>query len=114
MSFEPLDFVRHIVAEVEYLERASIGVDALSFATDATLQRAFIRSLEVIGEATKQLPFAFRAAHPEIDWRGMAGLRDGLIDGYFGVDLELVWDVVPTRIPALGRMLRLLLNDVDA
>jgi hypothetical protein len=52
MSFEPLDFVRHIVAEVEDLERASVGVDASSFAADATLQRAFIRSLEVIGDVS--------------------------------------------------------------
>ena len=66
MSFEPLDYVRHILDEVEYLEHASSGVDESAFLSDATLQRAFIRSLEVIGEATKRLPAEFRAAHPEV------------------------------------------------
>ena len=78
MSFEPLDYVRHILGEVEYLVHASAGVDESTFFADATLQWAFIRSLEVIGEATKRLPPEFRAAHPEVDWRGMAGMRDRL------------------------------------
>lgn len=109
MSFEPLDYVRHIMDEVSYLVAASDGVDAATFFGDPTLQRAFIRSLEVIGEATKRLPPSFRAAHPEVDWRGMAGMRDRLIHGYFGVDLELVWDVVTVRVPELRRSLRQLL-----
>ena len=88
MSFEPLDYVRHILDEVEYLLDASAGVDPSAFYTDATLQRAFIRSLEGIGEATKRLPPEFRSAHPGVDWRGMAGMRDRLIHGYFGADLE--------------------------
>jgi uncharacterized protein with HEPN domain len=114
MSFEPLDYVRHILDEVEYLLDASAGVDPSAFTADATLQRAFIRSLEVIGEATKRLPPEFRSAHPGVDWRGMAGMRDRLIHGYFGVDLELVWDVVQSRIPELGATLRPLLPDEGA
>lgn len=106
MSFEPLDFVRHILDEVAYLREASAIVDAATFYRDPTLQRAFVRSLEVIGEATKRLPQDFRDAHPAIDWRGMAGMRDRLIHGYFGVDLELVWDVVRTRVPDLEKRLR--------
>jgi uncharacterized protein with HEPN domain len=75
MSFEPLDYVRHIQEEVEYLLDAAADVDQSRFLADPTLQRAFVRSLEVIGEATKRLPPEFRAAHPEVDWRGMAGMR---------------------------------------
>lgn len=109
MFFEPLDYVRHIMDEVEYLVYASEGLAAEFFFEDPTLQRAFVRSLEVIGEASKHLPPQFREQHPEIDWRGMAGMRDRLIHGYFGVDLELVWDVVQVRVPELRRMLAPLL-----
>jgi len=110
MSFDVFDYVRHIVEEAEYLLDASAGLDAEAFFSDATLQRAFIRSLEVIGEATKRLPLEFRSAHPDVDWRGMAGMRDRLIHGYFGVDLELVWDVVTGRIPELHRSLAPLID----
>lgn len=65
------------------------------------LQRAFVRSLEVIGEAAERVPVDMRVRHPEVQWRAMTGMRDRLIHEYFGVDLDLVWDVVPHKIPAL-------------
>jgi uncharacterized protein with HEPN domain len=68
---------------------------------DETRQRAFVRSLEIIGEATKKIPEGFRKQYPSVEWRAMAGMRDRLIHDYFGVDYELVWDVVRNRIPEL-------------
>jgi uncharacterized protein with HEPN domain len=76
-----------------------------AFAADETLRRAFVRSLEIIGEAAKKVPPEFRVQHAAVDWRAMAGMRDRLIHDYFGVDFELVWDVVRTRIPELRRQL---------
>lgn len=60
-----------------------------------------MRSLEIIGEATKKVPEDFRAKHPTVEWRAMAAMRDRLIHDYFGVDFELVWDVVQRRVPEL-------------
>lgn len=111
MSFEPRDYVRHILTETDYLIRASEGVSLEAFLADETLRRAFVRSLEIIGEATKKLPASFRTAHPQVEWRGMARMRDRLIHGYFGVDHELVWELVQTEIPRLRYTLQQILSE---
>ncbi|MBX3328461.1 MAG: DUF86 domain-containing protein [Nitrospira sp.] len=101
MSFEPRDYLRHILVEVECLLDQSQILTYESFVADQTLRRAFVRSLEVIGEAVKNLPAGFRAAHPEVQWRPIAQMRDRLIHSYFGVDYQLVWDVVHQKLPEL-------------
>ncbi len=63
MSFEPREFLRHIASEADYLVRASAGVTRDQFLEDATQLRAFVRSLEIIGEATKRVPSEIRVAH---------------------------------------------------
>jgi uncharacterized protein with HEPN domain len=110
MSFGPPEYLRHILAEAEFLLHTSQGVTADAFARDPVLQRAFVRSLEVIGEATKKLPPSYRNEHPEVEWRAMAGMRDHLIHGYFAVDYQLVWDVVTTKIPRLQEQVSTLLE----
>jgi uncharacterized protein with HEPN domain len=109
MSFEPRDYLRHILLEAEYLLDQSQGLSFERFAADETLRRAFVRSLKVIGEAVKNLPEEFRASHPEVDWRSIARMRDRLIHGYFGVDYELVWDVVQEKLPELKRNIQSIL-----
>jgi uncharacterized protein with HEPN domain len=78
MSFEPLDYLRHVLVEADYLLEHSADLTADDFLQNDTLQRAFVRSLQIIGEAAKQIPEDFRARHPVIDWRGMTGMRDRL------------------------------------
>jgi uncharacterized protein with HEPN domain len=73
---------------------------------DATLKRAFVRSLEIIGEASKQIPDDFKQKYSHLEWRAMAGMRDRLIHGYFGVDYGIVWDVVKNRIPVLHQAIK--------
>jgi len=110
MSFEPRDYLRHIVVEADYLIAQSAGLTWERFAGDETLRRAFVRSLEIIVEAAKKVPDDFRDIDPKVEWRAMAGMRDRLIHGYFGVDYELVWDVVRNRIPELRRQLASILE----
>jgi len=98
-----INFCEHILAETEYLTNASAGTSRAAFLADETLKRAFVRSLEIIGEAVKQIPDDFRAGYPLVEWRKMAGTRDKLIHDYLWVDYELVWDIVESKIAELRR-----------
>ena len=70
-------------------------------------------SLEVIGEAVKNLPEEFRASHFEVEWRPIARMRDRLIHGYFGVDYQLVWDVVQEKLPELKRNIQSIIDNLQ-
>jgi len=69
------------------------------FLANADLQRAFVRSLEIIGEAAKKVPLDFRNKYAQVDWKGMAGMRDRLIHEYDTVNFGLVWQVLTREIP---------------
>lgn len=70
-----------------------------------------IRNLEVLGEATKRISQDLRRQYPQLPWREMAGLRDVLIHNYFGVDNEIVWNVVEKELPTLKEQIIDMLND---
>jgi uncharacterized protein with HEPN domain len=96
-----ISYCEHILAESDYLLKVSSEISRDVFLTDETLKRAFVRSLEIIGEAVKQVPDDFRDRYQNVEWRKMAGTRDKLIHNYLGVDYELVWDIVVSKIPFL-------------
>jgi uncharacterized protein with HEPN domain len=77
------------------------------------VQDAVLRNFGVIGEAAKRLDDAYRAAHPAIPWRALAGLRDVPIHQYEGVDLEKVWAIVEGGLPELREAIAALLPPLD-
>ncbi len=101
MSRSPKEYLQHILEESSFIIENSQGMDKSSFLTDERSKRAFVRSLEIIGEASKKLPDDFRQRNQQISWRKMSGMRDKLIHEYFGVDYDVVWDVVMNEIPRL-------------
>lgn len=79
---------------------------------DPLLSRATIRSLEIIGEATKNLPDDLKGKYSAIPWRQIAGMRDKLIHGYFGTDYDLVWNVITQEIPVLHQQVQRILDEI--
>ena len=101
MSKQPEEYLKHILDEIEFVLGSSQELSEDKFMHDETLQRAYSRSLEIIGEATKKLPKEFTDKHLQVDWSLMAGMRDKLIHHYFGGDYAIVWDVVKNELPKL-------------
>lgn len=106
MSKLPEHYLRHILDEIDFLQLNLHNLTKEQFFKSDLLRRAFVRSLEIIGEAAKKLPQEFKNQHMEIDWKSIAGTRDKLIHGYFGIDYDIVWDILKNEIPSLK-------NDVD-
>ena len=113
MSLSPLEYIRHILEEIDYILIQISNTNFNSFLKDATLKRAFVRSLEIIGEASKKLSEDVKAQQPDIEWRKVTGMRDRLIHDYFGVDYTIVWDVATTKLPDLRVKLQALLEATE-
>ena len=109
MSPSLIELLTHIHKETEYLVAKIAEINFEEFRDDDDYNRSIIRSLEIIGEASKRIPDNFKIQHAEIDWKGLSGLRDKLIHHYFGVDYELVWDIVNNEVPPLNKFLKHLL-----
>lgn len=110
MSKEPVEFLRHIADECTYLLSVNMDLSKDDFLDNETLKRAVVRSLEIIGEATKKIPADFKARWSLIQWKNMAGMRDRLIHDYIGVNYSIVWDVFKNKIPELYDQIQEVLN----
>ncbi|CAK8712901.1 DUF86 domain-containing protein [Candidatus Electrothrix aarhusensis] len=95
------DFLHHISEAAERIIAYTETMGCEGFFEDIKTQDAVIRNIEIIGEATKNLSDEIRNNHPEIPWKNLAGMRDRLIHHYFGVNLDIVWDVVKEELPQL-------------
>lgn len=105
MPKEPIDYVRHIFDECNYIISVCGNLNKDEFVNNGTLKRAIERSLEIIGEATKKVPADFKYRWNTIQWKNMAGMRDRLIHDYHGVNYSIVWDVVKNKIPELQKQI---------
>jgi uncharacterized protein with HEPN domain len=105
MSKEPKDYLRHIQDECIYIISVSENLKYEDFLRNETLKRATVRSLEIIGEATKKIPADFKVKWKSIQWKNMAGMRDRLIHDYIGVNYSIVWDVMKNKIPEMNKQI---------
>ena len=106
-------FIKDILENIEDIESFSECLTKQDFEENKLKQNAIIRSLEIIGEAVKNIPKSFRKRYPKVPWRDIAGLRDIMIHAYFGILLERVWGVIKKDLPVLKKQIKKILNDLD-
>jgi uncharacterized protein with HEPN domain len=97
MSRTETDRLRHMREAASF----ALGKSRADLDTDLMFQFAVVRALEIVGEAASRLTEATRAAHPEIPWVNIIGMRNRLAHGYFDLDMDIVWSVVTERLPPL-------------
>lgn len=99
-------YILHMLDEIKNIENFLTGMDFDKFIGDIKTSKAVERSLEIIGEAAKNLSVEFKEKNKEIPWRDVAGLRDKIIHHYFDVDYQAVWDIVQKNLPELKEVLK--------
>jgi uncharacterized protein with HEPN domain len=104
------DYLQDIYDAINDVATFIEGMTYEDFLKDKKTINAVIRSIEVIGEASKQLPKAVRDKNPSIPWKKISGMRNKVIHEYFGVDIEIVWKTARKQIPALKRKISSLLK----
>ncbi|MBU0559605.1 MAG: DUF86 domain-containing protein [Bacteroidota bacterium] len=108
-----LVYLQHILDEINFITNEIKNLTYDSFVESEIYTRAFSRSIEIIGEAVKNLSNDFRQAHKDIEWKKISGMRDKLIHQYFSVDYDLLWDVVKNKLPAIKDEINLIVKETN-
>ncbi len=112
MVKQPKIFIQHMLDSINLIEKYLKGKNKEAFLSSEQLQDAVIRRLEIIGEAVKNLPDSIIKEYSDLPWKQIAGMRDILIHQYFGVDLDLTWEVIQVELPSLKAKLDLLIKSI--
>jgi uncharacterized protein with HEPN domain len=104
-------FLYDIYQSVEKIEEFTLGISFDQLMNDERTKDAILRNLQVIGEASKNIDASLIAVHPEVDWSGLAGIRDIVTHRYFRVDWHLLWNSIHEELPLLKKQIRNLMKD---
>lgn len=105
--------VSDIREAIRRIEAYTEDLDYKGFMKHTMAQDAVVRNLGIVGEAVKNLSQDFKKKHKHIEWRKMAGFRDRLIHDYFGVDWDILWNVVKEKLPVLKGQVEELLRQME-
>ena len=106
-------YLKDILEAVYKIERYTENIGFEEFVSNELVQDGVVRNLEIIGEAAKNIPEDIKREYPDVEWRKIAGLRDILIHAYFGIDVEIVWDIVKNKVPKLKEKIEEILSKLD-
>ena len=101
IEHEDLPYINHILDAIKDIEESLKGITKNQFIKNKDVREANIRRIEIIGEAVKNISKSLKDKHQEIKWKEIAGTRDKMIHHYFGVDLNIVWDIIKINLPDL-------------
>ena len=101
MLLSHLDYLKHILDETNFVLKYASEKSKEQILNDEVLIKAIVRSVEIIGEATKKVPPEVTSKYPEVPWKFMAGTRDFLIHHYFGIDYDVMWNIISEQLPEL-------------
>lgn len=107
---EITDYLQDIVDSISDIKEFIEGMTFKEFTEDKRTFNAVLRSIEVMGEASRNIPEEIRAQYPQVPWRKMTGMRDKLIHEYHGVDIDTVWRTLHEDIPPLKDMIQGIIN----
>lgn len=107
------DYIQDILDSIDEIYVFIGGMSREEFLNDSKTVKAVLRNLEIVGEAAKKTPPPLRDKYPDIPWKKMAGLRDKLIHEYFGVDLEIIWQLIKEELPGILHPVQEMLRDLN-
>lgn len=104
-------YLRDIFQAILKIEKYTKGVSFRQLKNKDLIVDGVIRNLEIIGEASKNIPLHVKKSSPDVEWKRISGLRDILIHEYFGIDIDILWDIVKNKLPDLKKRVYELLNE---
>jgi uncharacterized protein with HEPN domain len=106
MSKRPIDLLLNDILEsIDKVEQYTRGMSFDTFSNDQKSIDAVVRNLEIIGEAANRLPNDFKERHSNVEWHKVVGLRNRIIHEYFGIDLQIIWQIVHADLLELRQTL---------
>lgn len=107
------EYLDDILAAIADIEAFTDGINFNEFRENREKVLAVVKSIEILGEATKKIPDEFRRAHPQVAWRSITGMRDMLVHEYWGIDMAVVWSTVEEGIPSLKAVIMEIKRSVE-
>ena len=107
------DYIQDILESIGAVEEFVKGMNFEDFSKDRKTIFAVVRGIEIVGEAAKQIPDLIRNRYGDVPWKDMAGMRDKVIHGYFGVDLKVVWETATRHLPEIKPLVKRVMKDTE-